>query len=913
MQTWWKLNSSAVVDNLQTDLENGLNSAEVANRITRYGRNQLKKKRGRNPLLLFLSQFTNFIVLVLMGAALISLFLALFGGHEDAEWIDSMVIFGIIIVNAILGFSQEFRAEQAISALKKLSNPTCRVTRNSETIIVPSSELVPGDVVELEAGDNIPADGRVVSSTTNFATVEGSLTGESTPVEKKNEPLNLDEVELADRVNMVYMGTSVVAGKGKYVVCETGMQTELGKIAGMIQEVEIEPTPLQEKLEKFGRWIIVVCLILVTLIFVLGLVRGKHWFEMFMTSVSLAVAAIPEGLPAVVTIALALGVQRMIKRNALIRKLPSVETLGSTTVICTDKTGTLTRNEMTVKSYYTGSKEFVVSGTGYEPAGTFSIQNEKIDISLYPDLEQCLVTGLLCNGAELVDKNGTWSVIGDPTEGCLLTAAVKGGFNKENMEEKFSFVSELPFDSVRKRMTIIRNSSLDDEQLAFVKGAPDVLLEQCTMILENGKKRPLSTIDRQEILNQNNMYAENAMRVLGLAVRAVPENTPHTINEIEQQLTFIGLTAMIDPPRPEAKEAISQCKNAGIRSVMITGDHKITASAIAAELGFFDEKSRALSGQEIDGLDENTFKNLVPEVNVFARVSPEHKLRIVGALEEHGEIVAMTGDGVNDAPALKEADIGIAMGITGTDVTKEVSDMVITDDNFTSIVSSVEEGRGIFANIQKFIHFLLSCNAGEIFVMFIASLLGWPAPLLPVQILWVNLVTDGFPALALGVEKGDPGIMNKPPRPVDDPIIKPRSGVIILLQGLFMALLSLAAFWYIYSIEQGGVESGIPRARTFALLVLACGQLFHSFNCRDFNRSIFSIGIFSNMKLIGAVLLSYTLQIAVIYIPFTAKLFKLEALSIQDLVIISVIAILPLVVMELVKLFFTIIRKPVLD
>jgi len=898
MTKWWHLDTDTAAQMLQTDLQTGLPDGAPADRRAQYGPNQLQERKGRTPFQIFLEQFADFMIWVLIGAAAVSGFIAVV--QKSEEWVDALAILAIVILNATLGFIQEHRAEKSLQALRKLAAPFSRVIRNGHRMSVPSSELIPGDIIELEAGDNIPADGRVIQHTPNFAVLEASLTGESTPVAKTQLALAEGDVPLADRANMVYMGTSVVAGKSRALVVETGMNTELGRIAGMIQEISREATPLQKRLEQFGKYIVYACFGLVALIFGLELLRGGGLVEMFLTSVSLAVAAIPEGLPAVVTIALALGVQRMVKRNALIRKLPAVETLGSASVICSDKTGTLTKNEMTVRAVWTAAGLAQVSGIGYEPSGAFAREDAPLAAGDDPDLRACFEAGVYCNGAELVTKDGRWAIHGDPTEGALLTAAAKAGLRKAELESGSAYVEEIPFDSERKLMTVIRRSGPAGPLTAYVKGAPDILLGRCTHLLENGRPRPLQRDDRARIAHMIDHLSDQALRVLAMARREF-DAPPAAWNEdlVEQGLTFLGMAAMIDPPREEVKTAIAKCKASGITTVMITGDHKKTAIAIARELGFFDENSRALTGEELDRLSEEQFDEDVERTAVYARVAPEHKLRVVKAWRRRGRVVAMTGDGVNDAPAVKEADIGVAMGITGTDVTKEVSDMIVTDDNFASIVAAVEEGRGIYDNIKKFIHYLLSCNTGEILTMFIASLVGWPVPLFAIQILWVNLVTDGLPALALGMDPVAKNIMSRPPRRKDEPIISRRRARLIIAQGAFIAACTLGAFAFVLFVER----EDIGRARTAALFALTVSQLFHSLNCRSQNESLFKIGFFSNMKLIAAMLASFALQVAILYLPFTQKIFKVEALSPLDLAMVVVVSSLPLWLMELVKLF----------
>lgn len=888
MKNYWQLDVKDVAVQFKTDIAGGLSEKEASDRINVYGLNQLKEKKAISPWVIFFEQFHDFIVWILVGAALVSGFLK--------EWVDALAIIAIVIVNAILGFIQEYRAEKSLAALKKLSSPNTKVIRDGLHSVVPSNTLVPGDLIELEAGDNVPADSRLIWVTPNFGALEASLTGESTPVAKTIVALAEKEMPLADRANMVYMGTSIASGKARAIVVETAMKTELGKIAGMIQDVEQEATPLQKKLEEFGKWIVYLCFGLVGIVFLLEWLRGGKMIDVFLTAVSLAVAAIPEGLPAVVTIALALGVQRMVKRHALIRKLPSVETLGCATVICSDKTGTLTKNEMTVQAISSSGKLFEVTGIGYAPQGEFRLDGQVISSKAHAGLSKTLLCGVLCNGAELAQEANIYKVVGDPTEGAILTAAAKAGYAKKALEGRFPFVEEIPFDSERKMMTIVRRDK--EKFVAFVKGAPDILLNNCMDREEDGVRKILASQDREGILKANNELADRAMRVLAVGYRDLDqEPEKYAAEEIEKNLTFVGLVAMIDPPREEAKVAVSECKEAGIKTVMITGDHKNTAIAIARQLGFFKEGSLALTGEELDKIDDEELYQKVVNIPVYARVSPEHKLRIVRAWRRRGEVVAMTGDGVNDAPAVKEADIGVAMGITGTDVTKEVSDMVVTDDNFASIVAAVEEGRGIYDNIKKFIHYLLSCNAGEILVMFVSSLIGWPVPLLPIHILWVNLVTDGLPALALGVDPVDPHIMQRPPRKPNEGVITKQGAILMVSQGAFIAFCSLLAFAFVLFIE----GEGLARARTAAFIVLACSQLFHSFNCRSMTESLFKIGFLTNKKLILATAISFGLQMAAVYLPFFQKVFKTEPLGGFDWILVIAISSFPLWAMEIVK------------
>ena len=885
---FWMQSPEEIVSYFNSDLKHGLSSEQAARSLERYGLNQLQEAKGRSPLSVFFAQFKSFLIWVLIVAAIISGFLG--------EWIDALAIVAIVILNAILGFIQEYRAEKSLAALKKMAAPLTKVIRNGELQQIPAQEVVPGDLLELEAGDHVAADARIVSHTPNFSVHEAALTGESTPVFKTSVILEDAEIPLADRANMVYAGTSVSSGKARAIVVATGMSTELGQIARMIQDITLETTPLQRKLEQFGRWIVYLCFFVVGLIFLLEWYRGGELIQVFLTAVSLAVAAIPEGLPAVVTIALALGVQRMVKRHALIRKLPSVETLGSATIICSDKTGTLTRNEMTVKAVYADGQLFSITGTGYAPVGEFRLDGNRINPKEFPGLIKTLHCGILCNSANLVEENGRFRIIGDPTEGALLSLASKAEIRKEMLEVSQELIEEIPFDSERKMMTMIRRNN--GEFIAYVKGAPDVLLKKCTSIFENGLERPLTEEDLNRILQINDSLAEKALRILACAYRklsALPEKLEAA--SIEKDLVFTGLVAMIDPPRPEVIQAVAACKMAGIKPIIITGDHKATAVAIAKELGMLEEGALALSGEEFDRLKPEDYQNLVVKIQVYARVTPEHKLRIVRAWKDKGEIVAMTGDGVNDAPAVKESNIGVAMGLTGTDVTKEVSDMVVTDDNFASIVAAVEEGRAIYDNIKKFVHYLLSCNLAEVMVMFFSSLIGWPIPLLPIQILWVNLVTDGFPALGLGFEPTDPDIMNRPPRKPNEPIVDQKRAGLMTGQSLFIALCTLLAFSYVLFVEEAGIE----RARTAAFVVLSISQLFHALNCRSQMKSIFELGFFSNIRLLYAVLVSLVLQLSAVYVPALQAIFKTQNLGLVDWLLVLVLSSLPLWGMELIK------------
>ena len=887
---WYAMPAEALADEFQTDLSVGLRVDEAAHRQTQEGPNELPEAPPPSLLTLFLSQFSSLIVWVLIGAAIVS------GLLED--WIDAAAILAIVFLNGVLGFVQEFRAERSLAALRKMSVAMARVLRGDSLQSIPARELVRGDVIVLEAGDRIPADARLFY-TTNFQAQEASLTGESTPVQKQAEPLDTTEVPLADQRNMVFMGTVAVSGKARGLVVATGLGTELGRIAAMIQkaaEAERAETPLQRRLEQFGATLLWLALGVVAIVFVLGSLRGEPLVEMFLVSVSLAVAAVPEGLPAVVTITLALGVTRMAKRHALIRKLPAVETLGSATVICTDKTGTLTKNEMTVTRVIMDDSHFEVTGEGYEPSGEIHPVFSSPHPSPLPiGLHQLLTAAVLCNGATLQQENGTWQIIGDPTEGALLVAAAKVGLTKTDLERRAPLDREVPFDAERKMMTIVRRTEQD--RVAYCKGAPDVLLNRCTArVTLDGRVEELDEAHRQLIGKANASLAQQALRVLGVAYR--PLGQPESQDEeVERDLIFLGLLAMKDPLRPEAAEAVRLCELAGIRTAMITGDHKETAIAIARELGLHRDDGVALSGSELDGFTDEQLAQQVERVGVYARVSAEHKLRIVQAWKRNGAIVAMTGDGVNDAPAIKAADIGVAMGMAGTDVTKEASDMVVTDDNFASIAAAVEEGRGIFDNIRKTVHFLLSCNVSEVLVMLFATLFGLPLPLLPIQILWMNLVTDGFPALALAVDPKAPDLMQQPPRQTQARLLDSERLWTVAGEGLMLAVIALSVFSYSLFVWQQPID----QARTVTFTVMVAAQLVHAFNCRSDRWSLFQVGVTTNHALIWAVVSSLALQVGILTIPIMEPIFKVASLPIEDWELMVAMALLPLAIVEAMK------------
>ncbi len=888
---WHTLTFESLEHELGSDIDDGLTEREAEHRLTTVGPNELPEAPPPSPLKILLAQFSSLIVWVLIGAALVSGLLQ--------EWIDAAAIVAIVVLNAILGFVQEFRAERSLAALRKLSVATARVIREGVAQSIPARQLVPGDLIQVEAGDRIPADSRLIYAT-SLQTQEASLTGESTPVSKSAELISQTEVPLGDRRNMLFMSTVAVSGKGRALVTATGLQTELGKIAAMIHreaQSEQEETPLQRRLEQLGHTLLWLTLVIVGVVFLLGMLRGVPLIMMFLTSVSLAVAAIPEGLPAVVTITLALGVTRMVQRHALIRRLPAVETLGSTTVICSDKTGTLTKNEMTVTRLYLGGEVFIVSGEGYAPVGEIRVNGGQTNRTPHPGLTALLRAGVLCNGAELRLEAFAWQVLGGPTEGALLVVAAKTGFSKADLDRDNPMLGEVPFDSERKKMTMVRRAATGP--VTYVKGAPDVLLRDCTAwMTRDGQITALTEEIRQQILSTNRQFASQALRVLGMAMRPLdilPD--AYTATSLEHDLTFLGLVGMKDPIRPEAKAAVETCRAAGIRTVMITGDHKDTAVAIAQDLGIFETGAQAISGAELDQLSDVELEKRVAGTAVYARVSAEHKLRVVRAWKRRGAVVAMTGDGVNDAPALKAADIGVAMGITGTDVTKEASDMVVTDDNFASIAAAVEEGRAVFDNIRKAVFYLLSCNISEILLMLLATLFALPLPLLPVQILWINLVTDGLPALALAVDPKDPDLMRRPPRPPAERFLTKERFIMLFAQGSFLALISLGAFVYCLY----GMDLSLERARTLTFTILVAAQLFHAFNNRNDRRSIFEIGLLTNKPLLGAVGLSAALQAVIVLTPPIHPIFDVVPLDTEHWLLALGIGILPLVAMEIWK------------
>ncbi len=812
----------------------------------------------------------------------------------------------IVIVNALLGLYQEGKAEKALEALKKMASPTAKVLRDGNPQEISSSQLVPGDLVILETGDIIPADLRLVESS-NLKVEEASLTGESVPVEKRAQETYSEEVSLGDRHNMAYMSTIITYGRGKGVVVETAEGTEIGKIAAMIQTFEEEPTPLQKKLNQLGKVLGMTTIAVCVAVFGIGLLQGREVLEMFMISISLAVAAIPEGLPAIVTIVLAIGMNKMVERNAIVKKLLAVETLGATSVICTDKTGTLTQNEMTVVKVLADNKLIEVEGTGYEPVGDFKLEGSTITTKESSGLKLLLTIAALANDAKLDNSSGMYRIIGDPTEGALVTLAGKAGIDSAELNHMYKRIEEIPFDSERKMMTTFHDMPNDEGVSSFTKGAPDIIIGRCNRIILDGRVREFTPELKSEVLRVNSDLSRAALRVLAFAFKeyaSLPADPSPDKNESD--MIFVGLTGMIDPPRPEARDAIALCKKAGVNAIMITGDYKETAFAIAKDLGMAETEDQAMMGEKLDGMSDEELQEVVKNTKVFARVSPEHKVRIVSALRANGDIAAMTGDGVNDALAIKKADIGVSMGITGTDVAKNTAEMILTDDNFASIVAAVEEGRIIFSNIKKFVYFLLSCNIGEILLVFTSILMNLPVPLLPIQLLWLNLVTDSFPALALGVEKGEPDIMNQPPRNPDEAILDKRMLVGVTFQAIAVAAASLSA--YLLALRMYGLEN-IEEARTITFATLIVAELLRAYSSRSQKFTLAKIGVFSNKSMVYATLGAFLLLLAVIYIPFMNGIFYTFPLTFVDWEIVLSFAFIPLVVGELTKVVMAKISK----
>jgi Ca2+-transporting ATPase len=877
---WHTLEPAHIAEQLRTHLKHGLDPAEAARRLAEYGPNELQAAQRISPWTLLLEQFKNVLILILLLAVALS---ALLGHSVEA------IVIGIIVLFAVLlGFVQEYRAERAIEALREMAAPTATVLRGGEEIDIPAREIVPGDVILLSAGDKIPADARLIEAI-NLRVEEAALTGESMPIEKHTAALAAAELAVADRKNMVYAGTAATYGRGRALVVATGMRTEFGKIAQLLQTIETGKTPLQQNLDRVGHVLARAALVIVAVIIVLGLLRGQPFLEMLIFGIALAVAVVPEALPAVVTISLAIGVQRMVKRHALIRRLPAVETLGSVSVIGSDKTGTLTKDEMTARQIYVAGQLLELSGAGYEPHGEFSRHGAIVEPS--EAVIMLLRAATLSSDAHLVyhEADRAWQLKGDPTEGALVVAAAKAGLHKAELDQEFPRVREIPFTSESKRMTTLH--TVNGSALAYAKGAPEIILESCTRQWTETGEQLLDDYSRQTILDAAQHMASQALRVL-----AVAGKSHATAEDAEREMTFLGLIGLIDPPRPEAKAAIETCRTAGIKPVMITGDHPVTARAIARELGLL-QTDRVVTGAELEAMSDDVFNREVESIEVYARVSPAHKLRVVTALQQRGHLVAMTGDGVNDAPALKKADIGIAMGITGTDVTKEAADMMLTDDNFASIVAAVEEGRGVFGNIKKYLMYLLSSNIGEIGLMTGASLLGLPLPLSAVQILYVNLATDGLPALALSVDPPEEDLMRHPPRNAQTGIFTRPVVSLMVLGGLWSTLINLGLFnWAI------GSGRSLEQAMTMTFVSLVLIQFFKAYNFRSDRHSVLDRP-FANKWLNRAVAWELLLLALIVYVPFLQGAFGTYALTAQEWLIIVGLSFSVVPVLEVAKWF----------
>ncbi|MDD3122690.1 MAG: cation-translocating P-type ATPase [Candidatus Izemoplasmatales bacterium] len=886
----------AILKEQEVFLKKGLSSNEVLLRQEKLGKNELREKKKKTFFQMFLDQFKDFLVGILLIAAVISIVLGVTTGEG---LVDGIVILAIVLLNAILGVSQEQKASNALAALKKMSSPHAKVLRDGVVKEVSSTELTVGDVVYLETGDYVSADMRLLEST-NLKIDESALTGESNPVEKDAKIVYKEDRLLAERYNLAYMSTLISYGKAIGMVTEIGMSTEIGKIATMLDAVEEGKTPLQKTIDAFAKILGFICIGVSVVVFVLGVLEGNDIFDIFLTAIALAVAAIPEGLTAVITVVLALGMQRMVKRHAIIKSLSTVETLGQATVICSDKTGTLTQNEMTVRRVFDLEKEYEVTGGGYSAKGAITENGQKVKNSA--NLDMILKVCLLCNDAILEEEK----VLGDPTEGSLLVLAIKGGYVLKGKEDLYPQMNEYSFDSTRKMMTSI--NKIDDEFVVLTKGACDQLIKKCNRIQIGTEVRPITKKDVKMILDQNEVYSQQAYRVLGYAFQKT--DTPESM-ELENDLIFIGLTAMIDPPRPEAKLAIQECHHAGIRVMMITGDHLTTAKAIATELGILEKGHLALSGEDTLKMTDEEFEDAILHCDVFARSTPRDKIRIVEILQKNGEVVAMTGDGVNDSPALKQADIGVAMGITGTEVSKEASNMILTDDNFASIVNAVEEGRIIYSNIRKFTIYLISCNIGEIFVIFFAMALSFlfkvqvdgvmvsVIPLLAIHLLWINLMTDSFPAFALGMEKGEIGVMDEKPRRSNETLLDKPTLIKVFVQGAGLAIAALFSFWLAINV----LNASLTQARTMIFVTVVFGELFRTYSARSESKFLFQMNPFSNRYVNLSVLISGFLLLLLVYIPPIASIFKIEALSFIELLISMSLSFVPMLFGEATKLF----------
>ncbi len=889
---WYRLDEKNVLATVATQKEQGLARKEAEKRLKTYGANKLAEGKRPSRLAVFLGQFKDFMVLVLLAATLVS---GLLG-----EYIDAITIMVIVLLNGILGYVQERKAEKSLDALKELSAPQMTVLRDGQWTKVLSSHIVFGDIVKVASGDRIGADIRLIQ-TNGLRIEESALTGESVPVSKHHKPITGEEIELGDQRNMAFMGTLVTQGNAIGVVIGTGMKTEMGKIAHLLQSTETIMTPLQRRLEQLGKILISVALVLTALVVVIGVTQGHDLYTMVLAGVSLAVAAIPEGLPAIVTVVLALGVQRMIRRKAIVRKLPAVETLGCASVICSDKTGTLTQNKMTVTHLWTEGHLWEVSGGGYEPVGEFLKNGKKADPTLDKGLQQLLSYGWICNNARIIERKTKHALLpktttehildGDPTEGALIVAAMKAGYTKEALAHYFTRVHELPFDSTRKMMSVVVKNK-EGRLFLVTKGAPDMVLGRCINMRIQGKEEKLSAERRRMVEAAVDQLASQALRTLAVAYRPLSSAEGKTGTTVENQLTFIGLQGMIDPPRPEVKTAISECREAGIKTIMITGDHKRTAAAIASQLQILPQGGKVLDGQALSKMSLEELKSIVDDVYVFARVSPEHKLKIVQALQARGHIVAMTGDGVNDAPAIKAANIGIAMGITGTDVAKEASALILSDDNFATIKAAIKEGRNIYENIRKFIRYMLASNVGEILVMLFAMMLGMPLPLVAIQILWINLVTDGLPAMALGMDPPEGDVMRRKPRSPNEGVFARGLTWKIMSRGFMIGVVTLLAF----TLTLQAHPDELIRGQTVAFVTLVMAQLIHVFDCRS-EYSIYHRNLFENKYLVVAVLISTALMLAVIYYPPLQLIFHTVALTSTEWLLVLGMAAIPTVVL----------------
>ncbi|MBM4289119.1 MAG: cation-translocating P-type ATPase [Deltaproteobacteria bacterium] len=891
------LTGEAVLQVLESRPE-GLTQEEALARLESHGYNELTAAKKISPIVIFFRQFKNLLILILLVATILS--------YSLGEHLDAAVILAIVLACVVLGFIQEYRAEKAAAALQKLAAPHAVVLRDNEEMEVEARELVPGDILLIHTGDRVGADARLLEAT-NLMADEAILTGESTPVAKSTDPSPSPDTAIADQHGMLFGGTVITYGRGEAVVTATGMETEFGRIAQMLHDVSTEQTPLERRVSLIGRVLSVICLAVAAGAVGLGILKGYGWLPMLIWGISLAVAAVPESLPAVVTGALAIGTTRMARKKAIVKRLPAVETMGCTTVICTDKTGTLTRNEMTVRQLYLDDRPVHVTGSGYDPQGEFrTADHERLTLT-NPMLHLAARISLLCNDASLKHEDGRWHLRGDPTEGALLTLGLKTGLDYQLLLQEYPRVAEIPFDSQRKRM-----STLHQDRSGFLmclKGAPESLLPYCRRKLTLGGEKAMTEESREAILAENSRMARSALRVLGLAYRRLPELPDLTPESEETDLVWVGLVGMIDPARPEAREAVARCHRAGIKVIMITGDHPDTAAAIGRELGLTPRTGNprgVLTGREVSGMDNAELAEALSHTTVFARSAPEHKLRLVELLKEQGEVVAMTGDGVNDAPALKRADIGVAMGITGTEVTKETASMILADDNFATLVTAVEEGRAIFDNIKKYLVFLLSCNLAEIIILTGAFFMGLPLPLIALQILWINLTTDGLPALALGVDPKSPDIMSRPPRPPDEGVFNfPVNTLLGVIAGYkTLVVIPLFAYFYLYNPHgEATPEALLVRAQTMVFVTLVLFELVNAFNCRAVTLSLFTVGILANRFLIAAVIFSLAMTVAVVEYDPLARLFHTVSLGWREWLLALGLSLTLVPVVEVTKFF----------